>query len=301
MVAATLVLANLETARKFYVVQQSMQNVVVLDFSMGVRMKQLSGRRKASKALGDDVTFTRFIRTSRGHTLKHTTPPMPANATGTRFPNRVLRPDQMKTLLVSGHSNIKIGRDCRVGKLRGYWIYTLSLEERRTCPNSCSHWRTCYGNSEPLGKRIDHTHPDFLQRLDAEIAGLMAQAKRRRGAPGIILRLHALGDFYSTDYVDFWGRQLDKHPRLVLFGYTAWAPLTAIGARVDRLIDLYPGRAMIRFSNGGMVTRSTVPIVDAEDCPPGAFVCPEQTGQFEACGKCGACWTTLKNVAFMAH
>ena len=48
-------------------------------------------------------------------------------------------------------------------------------------------------------------------------------------------------------------------------------------------------------------TGSTVSIVNAEDCPPGAFVCPEQTGQFDACGKCGACWSTLKNVAFIAH
>lgn len=266
--------------------------------------------RLASARAGDDVTFSRYIKV-KGHGKAHgrrfqaklPTLANPSIEAGRSLFHRksVKSPDQMKTLLVSGYSNVKIGRDCRVGKLKGYWIYTLSLEERRTCPRACHHWQNCYGNGMPYAKRIDHTHPDFLQRLDAEIVGLLAQAKRRRGAPGIILRLHALGDFYSADYVDFWSRQLDKHPRLVLFGYTAWAPDTEIGARVDRLIDLYPGRAMIRFSNGGMVTRSTVPIVDAEDCPPGAFVCPEQTGQFEACGKCGACWTTLKNVAFMAH
>ena len=92
-----------------------------------------------------------------------------------------------------------------------------------------------------------------------------------------------------------------EHPKLVLFGYTAWAPDSEIGSAVMELVDLFPGRAMIRFSNGGLRDRCTVPIVNAEDCPPGAFVCPEQTGQFDACGKCGACWSTLKNVAFIAH
>lgn len=207
----------------------------------------------------------------------------------------------MRNLLVSGHSNIKIGRDCRIGKLKGYWIYTLSLEERKTCPRTCFHWRTCYGNGMPYAKRIDHTDPDFLPRLEAEIARLMKQAARRAGSPGIIVRLHALGDFYSVDYVDFWRRMMAEHPKLVAFGYTAWDLQHDIGQEVDLLNDEFPGRWMLRFSNGKRLSRSTVPIVEAAACPTGAFLCPEQSGQFEACGKCGACWSTLKNVAFLAH
>jgi hypothetical protein len=42
--------------------------------------------------------------------------------------------DQVASLLVSGHSNIKIGRDVRKARFRGYWIYTLSLEERKDVP-----------------------------------------------------------------------------------------------------------------------------------------------------------------------
>jgi hypothetical protein len=145
--------------------------------------------------------------------------------------------------------------------------------------------------------RVDHRSEGFLPALQANIERLLAV----RGRPGIIIRLHALGDFYSPEYVGFWDEMLTAHPTLVIFGYTAWLKDTAIGAAVDALIDKHPGRAMIHFSDGGYATRSTVSIVDAADCPPGAFVCPEQTGQFDGCGKCGACWTTLKNVAFMAH
>ncbi len=264
-------------------------------------MKQLANTRLANARLGDDATFTRLIATPGRHTKPKKTAPMPADAKGTRFPARVLPASAMKNLLVSGHNNLKLGRDVRIGRFRGYWIYGLSFEERATCPSSCLHWRTCYGNSMPFAKRVDHTDPKLLPRLEQEIAALMRTAKRRPGSPGIIIRLHALGDFYSPEYVAFWDRMLREHPKLIIFGFTAWLRDTPIGRAVDELVDAWPGRAMLRFSNGGYKTRSTVSIGTAEACPPGAFVCPEQTGQFEACGKCGACWSTLKNVAFIEH
>lgn len=265
--------------------------------------------RLASAAAGDDTSFTRYVKVrghgkthGKSHQLKIPSLAHPAVVEGrTYFRKSVKRPSEMTNLLVSGHNNVKIGRDCRVGKLAGYWIYTLSLEERATCPRSCHHWQNCYGNSMPYAKRIDHREEGFLERLEGELDELMHKASRRKGAPGIIVRLHALGDFYDSHYVVFWARMLRKHTKLVVFGYTAWGPDTIIGWTISGLIEDFPGRAMIRYSNGGTAVGSTVPIVNAEDCPPGAFVCPEQTGQFDGCGKCGACWSTLKNVAFIAH
>jgi hypothetical protein len=265
--------------------------------------------RLSSAKNGDDTTFSRYVKV-RGHGkakppkhLQHKLPGMsnPSIEAGRSLFHRngVKPPPVLTRLLVSGHSNVKIGRDARVGKLAGYWIYTLSLEERATCPRTCHHWENCYGNGMPYAKRIDHTHPDFLPRIEAEVDELMRPSAASR--KGVIIRLHALGDFYSPEYVALWDALLVKHPELVLFGYTARLLGTPIGDAVERLIDTHPGRAMMRFSNGGLPSRSTVSIVAAEDCPPGAFVCPEQTGQFEACGKCGACWSTLKNVAFLAH
>lgn len=260
--------------------------------------KHLSGVRKADTRLGDDATYTRWVRIPghRHREDKRKPSPMPASATRTKFPTRRLLPTEMKELLVSGHNNIKIGRDVRVGKLKGYWLYTLSLPERETCPRACAHWRDCYGNNMPFAKRII---PDatFLPLLRKNIARLV----RVRGRRGIIVRLHALGDFYSTDYVAFWDEMMALHPTLVIFGYTAWLPGTPIGDAINALIDKYPGRAMMRFSNGRLDSRCAIPIETAADCPPGAFVCPDQTEQFDGCGKCGACWTTLKNVVFADH
>lgn len=270
-------------------------------------MKPLTNTRLASKAMGDDVSLTRYVRIGRGAT--HTasrgrSPRLLAEGLApqyvvdgrTKFPTRVMPVADMTTLLVSGHSNVKIGRDVRKGRLKGYWIYTLSLEERATCPSSCQHWQSCYGNNMPFAKRIIHTDPDFLPRLEAEIADLCAKK------PGVLIRLHALGDFYSELYVAFWDRMLGKHRNLSIFGYTArsWYD-DPIGQALLYLRIAHAERFMIRTSGGGEEFLSTVNITAVEDCPTDAFVCPEQTGKTRCCATCGACWSTKKNVAFLAH
>lgn len=265
--------------------------------------KGLSHTRKAFASLGDDTTLSRFVKIPHAHKPK----PAQAVAKGCGLPSieagrslfhrkSVHAPANLKTLLVSGHSNVKIGRDVRKGHLRGYWIYTLSLEERATCPSSCHHWYDCYGNNMPWAKRVQHG-AEMVERLDAEIDQLLAV----RGRVGVLVRLHALGDFYSAEYVEFWRERLARHPRLAVFGYTAHSPKSEIGKTVAAMNRKFASRSMIRFSNGRLGTMSTVPIVDADGCPANAFVCPEQTGRTQCCATCGACWGTSKNVAFLRH
>ena len=279
--------------------------------------KGLKAYRKADKAHGDDCTLTRFVRveTGQGRVRKHQprlvglgAAPAFVEEGRTKFSSRVLAVADQPSLLVSGHSNVKIGRDVRKGKFKGYWIYTLALEERATCPRSCEHWQSCYGNNMPFAKRVDHKDPAFLPALEDELDVLLARHK-----VGVLVRLHALGDFYSAAYVEFWIRMLRKHPRLALYGYTARIPkrepinvgfaqmVTDIGDLVEEMNRRFKGRSMIRFSNGGRETMSTVTIMDPADRPASAFICPEQTEQTRCCATCGACWSTLKNVAFLQH
>jgi hypothetical protein len=194
----------------------------------------------------------------------------------------------------------------RKGKHRGKRIYTLSLEERKTCPTSCRHWQSCYGNNMPYAKRIDHTDPNFLPTLEKEIAWRLALPTH---TAGILVRLHALGDFYSPEYVGFWRKMLTKHKRLAIFGYTARHPSkpdefplgSFIGNGIQSMNKDFGDRCMIRYSDGKMKTMSTVSIGEASSKPANAFQCPEQTGQTKCCATCGACWSTTKNVAFLEH
>ncbi len=274
--------------------------------------------RASSKAHGDDTTLTRFhfakddpakVRSKRRQ------PRLPGYENAfvregrPKFMRSVKKPEDLAHLLVSGHSNAKIGRDVRVGKLKGFHIYTLSLPERLTCPTSCKHWEDCYGNNMPFAKRIDPSSKTFLPRLSQEIDELM---RKHRGK--VLIRLHALGDFYSTRYVQFWSDQLRKHPTLHLFGYTARKRGTEIGDAVFVATMAWDRRFMVRVSDGGEPEMCTVSIGGRDDAPAGSVICPEQLGVEHKrinpktgapyamlCATCGICWSTPTNVAFMEH
>lgn len=266
------------------------------------------GVRKAYASKGDDSTLTRFVKTKhdeeqpKRQRRQRRQPRLPGigtlpyiNEGRTKFPKTVKSVEEVSNLLVTGHSNVKIGRDVRKARHRGFWIYTLSLEERKTCPSSCRHWQTCYGNNMPFAQRVDHTDPRFLPKLASEVANLCLKRK------GILIRLHALGDFYSTEYVEFWMRMLRTYSNLAVYGYTARHPTTEIGNMVFMMNERWRDRCMIRFSDGCLPEMSTVSIGTEEGCPPNAFICPEQTDKTRCCATCGACWSTRKNVAFLEH
>jgi hypothetical protein len=268
--------------------------------------------RKAYASKGDDVTFSRFVKIKGEDRVRVNKPKqlwLPntkhesvINGTSVFWRRGVKKLADMPNLLVSGHNNVKIGRDVRKGKLyRGYWIYTLTLEERRTCPRSCHHWQSCYGNNMPYARRVDHTDPDFMPRLALEIAKLCNVGIGRTQRKGVLLRLHALGDFYSSEYVAFWAKMLRLYPNLAIYGYTARTTADPIGRSIAGVKRHFGLRFAIRWSDGGKRSDCTISIGRATDPHEGAFVCPEQTGLVDGCGKCGLCWNTKKNVAFVEH
>ena len=283
----------------------------------------MSGVRKAYASKGDDCTFSRFVRLRPGETNPDKKPGTsnkpyrprttqqklqgfahPAIEAGRSIFHRkgVKTLEETQSTLVSGHNNIKIGNDVRKGKLfRGYHIFTLTLEERATCPRSCFHWQSCYGNNMPFARRIMHNDPLALM---AKIERDIAREVGRRGRKGILVRLHALGDFFSADYVYFWGAMLKKYPTLAVFGFTAWERKSDIGSAVANVKELFEHRFAIRWSNkddeGEWSTRTYM--TDASNLD--AIPCPEQhwsKGGSFGCGKCGLCWNTKKNIAFSEH
>ncbi len=50
--------------------------------------------------------------------------------------------------LIKKSTNVKLGKKVTKGIYKGYPIFTLTLEERKTCPRSCKHWNNCYGDGD---------------------------------------------------------------------------------------------------------------------------------------------------------
>jgi hypothetical protein len=207
------------------------------------------------------------------------------------FSGNVVGSASQLRLLKSGVNSVKIGSHVTKGVLRGAPIFTLTLEERATCPRSCDHWHDCYGNKMHWPKRI---RPDdgFLPRLAAELAAL----QEREGQ--FLVRLHVLGDFYSPEYVQFWRAQLEALPALYVYGYTARKG-DAIAAEIDAL-NAHP-RCSIRWSEGAPGWFRSITVETAQQPRDDAILCPAQTNRTECCGTCALCWATPKTIAFLRH
>lgn len=224
----------------------------------------------------------------------------PADATGTIFSSRVTDPIAGKAVLIGGENNSKIGSHVTKGALRGAPIFTLTLEERATCPKSCDLWRTCYGNAMPHPLRLRHGAA-LERRIEAEVADLIREHGR------ILIRLHILGDFYSLGYVALWAGLLARHPGLHVFGFTAWAPDTHIGRAIAAIRDLDPRRFSIRHSGrGGAWGSFTIDFPTAKKRIGDAIVCPEQSAAMEGqegryCGSCTLCWASDAAICFVEH
>lgn len=223
----------------------------------------------------------------------HLAPDHPALAGRTIFPSRVIAPSALPRLLVSGVNSRKIGKTVAKGDWRGMPIFTLTLEERKTCPSSCPTWATCYGNNMHFARRIAHG-PEFEAMLWAELAE--HQRKHRRG---FVVRLHVLGDFYSVDYAELWAEALDAFPALRVFGYTARAPDSDIGEVIAGLVGMYPKRFAVRFSGLDADHYGSVVVDSAEETRH--MICPAQTGKTAGCAECAFCWQSTRTIAFLRH
>ena len=235
--------------------------------------------------------------------------------------NRTLFPKTVKSVLAMTGSeevlklstNKKLGNKVTIGKFKGFPIYTLTLEERKTCPSDCGHYKKCYGNNMHLAIRYK-ADKALLEALRARLAQLHAKHPK-----GFLVRLHVLGDFFSPAYVRFWRDQLNLFPSLHIYGYSARKALDPIGEELDIVRKSFPTRFVIRASGNFQRRLSAL----SYDNPKSekliqskkAFLCPTQITHKESrtiakkgettlvpnCGACGLCWTSNKPVVFLTH
>jgi hypothetical protein len=200
---------------------------------------------------------------------------------------------RLKRLLKGGENSRKIGKFVTKGKLKGFPIFTLTLEERATCPRTCEVWESCYGNGMPYAQRIAHGRA-FEEALWQELA-----SKEAAHPNGFLVRLHVLGDFYSADYAELWAEALEAYPALHVFGYTARDPQSDIGGVICEMLGVWPDRFHVRFSGWNGPRNGSVVVEHADETDH--VVCPAQTGKTDCCATCALCWHSDRTVAFLRH
>lgn len=211
----------------------------------------------------------------------------------TLFPSTVVQASLSPRVLIDGVNQRKIGRKVMKGRWKGFRIFTLTLEERATCPRSCQMWDSCYGNNMPYARR--HIGgAEFEAKLLREL-----EALNRRHPRGFVVRLHILGDFYSLDYVRFWQAALDRLKGLRVFGYTAHDPESEIGAALFRMAVDQWDRFALRFSGAGLHALGAETIERGEQTPH--IICPSQLDKTDCCATCALCWATDRTIAFLRH
>lgn len=223
------------------------------------------------------------------------------------IPVRNLRPPQTRYLkgvkppslnmLKRGKQNKKLGDKVTVKMWKGMTMYSLSLEERATCPADCEQWDNCYGDNMPFAHRFDHNDHNFIDYLEMQLDQL-----NDKHPNGFVVRLHVLGDFYDGKYIVQWQIWLSQFENLRVFGYTHHKADTQLGNMINNVNRLHPQQFRIRYSDDDSTPfNASVVQTSAEALARPGIVCPEQSKFTDSCATCGYCWSSDQPVIFYEH
>lgn len=223
------------------------------------------------------------------------------------IPVKNLRPPQTRYLkgvkppslnmLKRGKQNKKLGDKVSVKMWKGMTMYSLSLEERATCPSDCLQWDNCYGDNMPFAHRFDHNDHNFIGYLEMQLAEL-----NDKHPDGFVVRLHVLGDFYDGRYIVQWQLWLHQFENLRVFGYTHHTADSQLGNMINNVNRIHTDRFRVRFSDDDSTSfNASVVQTTAEALARPGIVCPEQSKFTDSCATCGYCWSSDQPVIFYEH
>jgi hypothetical protein len=199
-------------------------------------------------------------------------------------------------VLKSGENSTKLGNQIIKGVWKRMAIYSLTLEERKTCPATCQQLSICFGNNMPFAQRWN-VDTELYARLRIELEQL---SYRHRV---YAVRLHVLGDFPSIEYVEFWLAALEAHPGLRLFGFTHWDRGSEVGSLIEAE-SVQWDRFRIRFSDHhrGLRTAHVIPDRGEQGKHPLGIICPaDHTRPKVTCGSCALCINSTVPIVLKAH
>jgi len=212
--------------------------------------------------------------------------------TSTIYQKSIKNPGDYPHSLLKVPSSKKLGAAGKLvkkGRLKGAEVFTLTLTERETCPESCGHWADCYGNNMPFAHRFK-AGPELESRLEKEVAEKCYKAAMK--GRKVLVRLHVLGDFYSDAYVRLWDNLMARFDNLNVWGYTHVTENDnyLVYHLLHRMRIEFGSRWAVRWSDrpGWEFSANSETLQKPEKGK--AIVCPEQEGKTLACTTCALCW-----------
>ncbi len=224
----------------------------------------------------------------------------------TRYPKTVVKASDSPRILIGGHNNVKLGARIQKGAWAGMPLFSVTLEERKTCSDDCFMKVNCYGNSMHMARRHQHGAA-FEDMLVLELAD-----KAIDHPNGFVVRLHVLGDFYSLKYANLWHEMMERIPQLHVFGYTHRHPWAEdendamIGTAISDIKTIFPDRFRIRWSSKDSLPDGATVITKSFDGPivPEGQICTTYIDPNASCATCAMCWSDSardKTIVFPLH
>ncbi len=197
----------------------------------------------------------------------------------------------------------------------GKTIGVFNLPAGITCPGMTVACSSCYA------AKVEKIYPNakvaYARNLDAVMGGsdwtdsVMAQIKKKNVKT---VRIHANGDFFSSEYILDWHLIASDCPQTVFFAFTRSWSVPGLLPALDALKALPNVRilASVDYTSDGtspkgwriarMLTKDTTKTVKRTLKVSSGIVCPEQAKKVKTCGDCKICFSSSSfDVNFLLH
>lgn len=136
-------------------------------------------------------------------------------------------------MLTTGNSKLQ-----KTGLANNALVVAFTLPRAMACPEAGECREYCYGKSGPYQFPKPYQHAienfkaskslDFVERMALELTYF--DTKSQLDGQSLWVRLHDLGDFYSTEYANKWKHLFSMFPRVNFYAYsTSLKILTEVG------------------------------------------------------------------------
>lgn len=189
-------------------------------------------------------------------------------------------------------------------------VYTWNIPYVKTCPGASELCRqVCYNAAYPRNKNSDENLLAYRYERKKLMSCLNKVLARHTNQERVIVRLHSEGDFFSKEYIRFWGEIIKANPKVHFWTYTRSWRVEELREELEYLDNL--DNINLYFSWDETMSERTehkkailtgnieayIKTVDKEK-----VVCPEQLCLVNGCVNCGIClFNKSSDVVFLIH